>query len=258
MSSTHLHKPVKEVNKLSLYYVGEIAVIVMNRGQNRLNIEFCDAFHNLLDEVEGNDSCKGLISTGVAKFYGNGLDVEWMAQQTDAVLVDFFSKYMSLLKRILILPMPTLAAINGHCYAGSGLLAFVHDLRTMRNDKGWLCFNEVFINRRFSEANYKLLRSKFGSGMTSTDAVILGRRYSATEAQENKMVHTTCSENLLIPESIRLMKSYSGKYGYERESIYNLKADMFEDVVETFDAEIKGLHDGLQPRPSRYVPFSKL
>ena len=53
MSTTHLHKPVKEVNKLSLYYVGEIAVILMNRGQNRLNIEFCDAFHSLLDEVEG-------------------------------------------------------------------------------------------------------------------------------------------------------------------------------------------------------------
>ena len=48
--------------------------------------------------------------------------------------------------------------LSGHCYAGSGLLAFAHDLRTMRNDKGWLCFNEVFINRRFSEANYKMLR----------------------------------------------------------------------------------------------------
>ena len=106
--------------------------------------------------------------------------------------------------------------------------------------------------------NIGIFRSKFGSGLTSTDAIILGRRYSATEAYENKLVHAIPSESLLIPESIRLMKSYYGKHGYLRESIYNLKADMFEDVVETFDAEIKGLHDGLQPRPSRYVPFSKL
>ncbi|XP_035827527.1 enoyl-CoA delta isomerase 2, peroxisomal isoform X2 [Aplysia californica] len=243
MSSAHLHKPTKMVNGLSVYYSGEIAVIVMDCGENRLNIQFCEALLSLLDDVEKNETCKGLITTGTGKFYGNGLDLDWMSQQSEAVLAQFFHTFMSCLRRILFYPLPTLAALNGHCYAGSGLLAFAHDFRTMRNDRGWLSFNEVFINRRFSETNYKMLRTKLGGGINFTDAVLLGRRYTATEAFNSGMLHAMPSQGLLIPESIRVLKSYYGKSGYPRESLANLKADIYKDVGESFDVEMQRMLD---------------
>jgi len=244
--SSHLNKPAKVINGLSLHYLGDIAVIVMDRGENRQNTQFCDGMLALFDEVERNESCKGVITTGSGKFYCNGLDLEFMSHQTAEGLARFFHSLSSLIKRILMFPLPTLAALNGHCYAGGVLLAIAHDIRTMRNDRGWFCLNEVFINRKFTHAGYKMLRAKMGTGRTSTDAIIMGRRYTAAEAYESGLLHATpASQLLLIPESVRLIQSYHGKHGYPRESLANLKGDMFLEVAQAYDHELNELSSKL-------------
>jgi len=200
----------------------------------------------LFDEVERNESCKGVITTGTGRFYSNGLDLEFLSTQESEDLAHFFYSLMALLKRILMFPLPTLAAINGHCFAGGALISMAHDLRTMRTDKGWFCFNEVFINRQFSFAHYKMLRAKMGTGRTSTDAIIMGRRYTAAEAYESGLLHATpASQLLLIPESVRLIQSYHGKHGYPRESLANLKGDMFLEVAQAYDHELNELSSKL-------------
>lgn len=39
--------------------------------------------------------------------------------------------------------MPTIALLNGHCFAGALMLAFMHDYRMMNPHRGYLCLNEV-------------------------------------------------------------------------------------------------------------------
>ena len=60
-----------------------------------------------------NESCKGVITTGTGRFYSNGLDLEFLSTQESEDLANFFYSLMALLKRILMFPLPTLAAING-------------------------------------------------------------------------------------------------------------------------------------------------
>ena len=50
--SDHLKKPVKALQGLELHYVGDIAIIVMDCGENRLNTPFVDAFNELMDDIE--------------------------------------------------------------------------------------------------------------------------------------------------------------------------------------------------------------
>ena len=38
------------------------------------------------------------------------------------------------------------------------MIACTHDLRVMNNEKGWMCFNEVFINMRASLFAMKFLQ----------------------------------------------------------------------------------------------------
>ena len=46
----------------------------------------------------------------------------------------------------------------GHCFAGGAMIACTHDLRVMNNEKGWISFNEVFINMRASLFAMKFLQ----------------------------------------------------------------------------------------------------
>ena len=44
--------------------------------------------------------------------------------------------------RFLTYPMPTIALINGHAFAGGFMLAMMQDYRIMNPHKGYLCLNE--------------------------------------------------------------------------------------------------------------------
>lgn len=237
MTTPHLHKPEKHLNGFSLYHSHDIAIIVIDRGENRLNKEFVTSFNILLDDVERDDTYKGLITTGAGKFYGNGLDLKWMATLQHDDLLTFVQSLASLLKRLLYFPLPTLAALNGHAYAGGALLAFAHDLRTMRIDRGWLCFNEVFIDRVFTDFYFAYLRAKIGYGKNLNEAIVLGRRYTAEDAFRCGLISAMPSENLLLSESIRVLKSFCGKTGYPRDSLVRMKEATYRDALDVYNAE---------------------
>ena len=65
-------------------------------------------------------------------------------------LLTFPSEFKPLLSFVLTpkvsSPVPTISAINGHCYAGGLMLSLVCDYRIMTDGSSrnaWLCMNEV-------------------------------------------------------------------------------------------------------------------
>lgn len=55
--------------------------------------------------------------------------------------------YNPVILRLLSFPLLTVAAINGHCFAGGFLLSLACDFRLMREElegrRAWCCMNEV-------------------------------------------------------------------------------------------------------------------
>ena len=47
--------------------------------------------------------------------------------------------------RVITLPIPTICAVGGHAFGAGFMLALCHDVRLMREDRGFLCANEVAI-----------------------------------------------------------------------------------------------------------------
>ena len=62
---------------LSLSYDDKIAVLDLGDDENRFSPEFLDRVDAHLDEVLASDA-QGLVTTGGAKFYSNGLDLDWL------------------------------------------------------------------------------------------------------------------------------------------------------------------------------------
>lgn len=80
-----------------------------------------------------------ITTSGIGKFYSNGLDLDH-ATNTPGFFPD--SLY-AMWHRFLTYPMPTIALINGHAFAGAFMTAMMQDYRVMNPHKGYLCLNEV-------------------------------------------------------------------------------------------------------------------
>jgi hypothetical protein len=94
---------------------------------------FVKALHLTLDILQTK------FPPGLSKFYSNGLDLEH-ATSTPG----FFTETLyGLWHRLLTYPMPTVALLNGHTFAGGLMVAMMHDYRIMNPHKGFLCLNEL-------------------------------------------------------------------------------------------------------------------
>ena len=103
--------------------------------------EFLDEIDARLDEVVGTGA-HGLVTTGGAKFYSNGLDLDWLTAHGDQTQW-YVGRVQGMLARVLTLPVPTAAAVVGHAFGAGAMLALAHDFRVMRADRGYFCFPEA-------------------------------------------------------------------------------------------------------------------
>ncbi|KAK7114743.1 uncharacterized protein [Littorina saxatilis] len=209
-----------------------IAVLRMQRGENRINKEFIDTFHSCLDEVESNKNCKGLITTSEGKFFSNGLDLQWLSQQSGPEsFQQFITSFNEMLGRLLTFPLPTAAAINGHCFAGGAMVAFSHDLRVMNSEKGWICYNEVFLNLRLAPFVMKVMQLK-ANPKTFHNMMVFGQRFTGPEAESAGLIDKAIPSSLVENESQKLLQAWLGKDGIQRESLHNMKKDVYADALK--------------------------
>ena len=109
--------------------------------ENRFHPDWLAALHALIDEAEASRGPAALVTAGDGKFYSTGADLEWGAANPDHI-DRYLSEVQGLLARILTLPMPTVAAVNGHAFGAGAFLTAAHDHRVMRADRGYICFPE--------------------------------------------------------------------------------------------------------------------
>jgi enoyl-CoA hydratase/carnithine racemase len=212
---------------------GVVFVLTMQSGENRFNRPFVDAFNAALDEVERSSGPAALVTTGgQEKFYSNGLDLTWMAADGASEGGAFVAAVLKLLGRVLVFPVPTVAAINGHAFAAGGMLALAHDYRVMRADRGFFCLPEVDINIPLAPGMTALIRNRF-SPQTFRDTILSGARIGGTEAQQRGIVDEAVSAADVLPRAM----AHAATLANKGRSIYGaLKQGMYGDVFKALDS----------------------
>ena len=207
----------------------EVFTITLNDGENRWNTTFVREFDAALDKVEASEGPAALVTTSSdPKFFSNGLDLEWQTSVGEHPGGDrevFGDEFMKLMGRIITLPVPTVAAINGHTFGAGLMCALCHDVRIMREDRGFACANEIEIGMVIPKPELALFRHKLPMN-TFYETVQLARRWTGPEALAAGLVQQTASmENLLEVATRRaaeLAKLGANRkvYGKMKESIF--------------------------------------
>lgn len=183
---------------LELEKDGNLHIVTMNNHENRVCPEWQDKMLEILDTLESDCGAgTAMVMIGQEKFFSNGLNLEVLSKLDSEGWVQFGEKMNEIHRRMLILPYPTVAAVNGHAFAGGAFLALSCDYRIMREDRGWICISEVDAGVPLPDPMIDILRGKLPPP-TVRDAVLTGKRYAADEAIEAGFADGKASaENLL-------------------------------------------------------------
>ena len=113
-------------------------------------------------ELNSTTGEKALIITGSSdKYFNVGFDLAELVGEKDRVLsAKLVVDLTKVLKRLIVFPLPTIAAINGHCYGGGVMLAMACDWRIMLNKCGDFCLPEVLLGANIPIGMRKMLRVK--------------------------------------------------------------------------------------------------
>lgn len=165
---------------------GQVWTLDLGTDENRFSPAFLDEVDAALDEVAGSSEPAALLTTGSGKFFSNGLDLEWIMSNASE-LSTYVDRIHAMLAKVLTLPVPTVAAINGHAFGGGAMLAIAHDFRVMRDDRGFFCFPEADINIPFTEGMNALIVAKT-TPQAQTASMTTGHRFGGPEAVEFGLV----------------------------------------------------------------------
>ena len=228
-----VHVSVRRVQTMiSREQDGSAHILRMQNGQNTIDLEFLAALNEQLDAVEKETSdCAGaVVLTGEGKFFSNGLNLEFMTNATPDEQKLFGKNMLGTIRRLILFPLPVVAALNGHAFAAGCFLALACDFRIQREDRGWICVSEVDVGVPIGRPMMGLLTGKVPP-QTAREAALTGKRYTAQEAIDAGFCDSKAAEEDLLPKAIEIAQMLATK---ERTIFQAIKKDLYREVADGF------------------------
>jgi enoyl-CoA hydratase/carnithine racemase len=177
----------------------------MDDGENRWNTTFLRAYSAALDEAEASVGPAALVTASAnEKFFSNGLDLEWASTSGEHRGGDrsvFGVEYMAMVGRLITFPIPTVSAMNGHAFGAGLMTALGHDVRIMREDRGYLCANEIEIGLTIPAPELALFRHKL-SASAFHETVMLAKRWTGKTAMAAGFVEAVAATDAVLDTAI--------------------------------------------------------
>ena len=196
---------------------GDVWILNIGDDENRFHPDWIKQVLELLDQVAAQASPRALVTTASGKFWSNGLDLDWLGQNTDQV-DDYVASVHELFARFLGAPMPTVAAIQGHAFAAGAMLTLAHDWRVMRADRGYWCLPEADINIPFTPGMNALITCKL-TPAAQTSAMVSAHRFGGDAAQMAGIVDATAPEDLVVSQAVSMAAAQAAKDGATLQTI---------------------------------------
>lgn len=209
--------------------VDGLRVLRLGDGLNQFDATFVAELGHALDIVEADPEATTLVSVADGKHYSNGFDLAFLGSLEIDDLMAFMDRTSATLARILVFPIPTVAAINGHAFGIGALMALAHDQRVQNTDRGWFCLPEVDLQMRFNPFQLGLVVGKL-SRPTANEAVLSGRRWDAASSLAAGIVDAVAAPDDLVRVATEVCASRVGK---SREIVKTLKGDLYAAMLAT-------------------------
>ena len=206
----------------------DVFVIDLGDDLNMATVAWVAAMNDLIDEVEAAAGPKGLVTTSSApKHYSNGLDTPWMASADSAEIAAYVEVCFGLVHRIMLLGVPTGAAVTGHAFGLGAFLVLAHDQAVMREDRGYWNLPEVHLGMSFPRPLMSVIDARLSHGERRR-AVLVGHRYTGPDAARAGIVDAVAPRESLVEEVVERVSAVSGSAG---ENLSLIKRQLYPEIA---------------------------
>ena len=137
-------------------------------------------------------------------------------------------------KKLLLYPLPVIAAINGHAFGNGSILSCACDFRFMRSDKGFFCFPEVNISIPFRWGMNAFVKKAIPIHLLS-QMQLTGNRFTAPELEKHNIIVKACADQEeLMSSAIAFAKTFQKK----RLIFGELKRRLYADIIKVLDDDV--------------------
>lgn len=215
-----------------------VAVIKMTNGANKQNLVFAETMNRVFDEVIADEEILSVVLTSTdEKNFCQGVDVDWLGARFNEKAFEDIKQFMygmnSVFKRMLLMPVPVISAINGHAFGNGAMLACASDFRFMKRHRGYFCFPEVDISIPFLPGMVAFVR-KAVPEYKFNELKLTGKRVDADELEAHHII-VKASEN--DEELMADALAFAGTFRKSRKIFGEHKKRMHKHIVQVIDNE---------------------
>jgi len=207
-----------------------VAVIKMNNGKNTQDLGFARTMNSLLEEViEDSEATALVIISTDEKNWSQGIDLEWMNPAPQEDVREFFVVLDQVYSKLMLMPVPTIAAISGHAFGAGAFLATACDYRFMNAHRGFFCFPEIDLKMDFLPGVFSMMVHKL-PGFKLPDLIYTGKRATAEELEKFFIVEKSCQG---VEETITASMDFAAGFNKDRNLIGIYKQKLHAEAAKT-------------------------
>ncbi len=232
------------MNTLRVTIKDKIAILGLDRGKsNAINAEMVAELHQMIRNIENDDSIGGVILTGKEGFFSAGLDLIELYDYDEVKIKEFWKNFLNMVTAFASFKKPMVAAISGHSPAGGCVLAICCDYRIMAEGKFIIGLNEVPVGIIVPDSVFNLYAFWLGNAR-AYQYLLEGKLMKTEEALQAGLIDEIVNpDSILSAAERRIQKYIQLDWTTWQQSKMNLRKELLNkvsvDQSETLEIMLK-------------------
>lgn len=224
---------------------GRVAVVTMTTNPvNAQNRQFFADLHDAFDRLERDHPESAVVLTGTGARFSAGLDLgehfPLFAGDPEGVR-SWFAEYRATNMRLFTYPRPTVAAVNGHAFAGGLITAAACDYRVCVDTGARFGLNEVPIGIPMPAVYVRMLAYAWGEPIAARMS-LFGETVDQTTAHALGMVNELVAAADAVDRAVAFAEQMPAdcleQYAYTKRACQAAAVRDIADLADPLDGEL--------------------